>query len=646
MQTIVLNWNDLASGKPMKELKQAFARAGTFVVTAESDNKVKKSVGVEYKTLNMSFNDGQKVSMDAKKGGDVFSVRVNNRVLPIKNHDNILKAALEIINAMDKGRKRFQATQARKKVELPKGMKSTTRKKIDILTEKNTELDIQITEATQRRDELKTELGLDSVSEEVIIMDIESALDGVRKYNEKDYAFWVVSAGKIVSGWEFKEDAKESIDDLPTEIRSKRPKILKLQGLKAASLDPNNNGDWYSGNAMDAAIDADEHEPKEAPVPTQVAESSSDAEQEKAGAVKEPALDAGSVAADTGEENRSEQRDDNALDSVITPKTSDLTKSIGEWITKINEAKTCDDISDAVKGAQECFDCVFRGIDNAVDIMPTMRTIELAASYIETALDGVKFPSAVEILTQAANVCDTNMPINLEKGEFEQAQLEQANSIQFKAAIAALDSTGAGEGVDDTEQAFDFTEKDLKKGRKVKNKTNGEKGTLNEDWDGTNEIGVSVNRGGNKNWDVEDIALDGADTNNNGKIENNVQAEAAKALLDVVLDGVLDGVAAGVMDTQPETAHTEEPKVLEQAFVNPYAGKALDCAEEKALDYGGDNKFMNPYKGVESAVDDAGASVSVSTSIAPNSAEVSVVKPVLDECGKTHKKFVSPFNSK
>jgi hypothetical protein len=258
MQTLVLNWNDIASGQPMKDLKQAFARTGTFVVTAESDNKVRKSVGIKYKTLFLSFSDGQKVSLDAKEGGDVFSVRVNNRVVPIKNHDNLKKAILEIINVMDKGRKRFQAAQARVKVELPKGLKTTARKKIDVLTDRHAELDIQIAEATEKRDALRKELGmtsgLDSVDDSAFdyggdnkFDDYTEALDAARKNNQKSYKFYVVVDGFIISGWDYKEDAKESIaeDELPPKLRAKKPKILTGKTLKQTGKDPDDNASWY-----------------------------------------------------------------------------------------------------------------------------------------------------------------------------------------------------------------------------------------------------------------------------------------------------------------------------------------------------------------------------------------------------------------
>lgn len=173
MKTLVLNFEDLANGKAIKAMQKAFARVGTFVVTAEADPKVKTSAGVKYKTLNLSFNDGQKVSLDAKSTGDVFQVRVNGKVIPIKNHENIDKAIVEIVNVLDKGRAKFQAKMTRVKVELPKGLKSTAKKQHELLKETVSELDMQIEEATQRRDALKAEMGLDSV-----------ALDGVT-YNNK-----------------------------------------------------------------------------------------------------------------------------------------------------------------------------------------------------------------------------------------------------------------------------------------------------------------------------------------------------------------------------------------------------------------------------------------------------------------------------
>lgn len=67
----------------------------------------------------------------------------------------------------------------------------------------------------------------------------------MRKINQRDYVAWVVVDGKIESGWEYAEDAKEQAkDNLPPG----KGKVLGRVGLKRLGLDPDNNDDWMMGN--------------------------------------------------------------------------------------------------------------------------------------------------------------------------------------------------------------------------------------------------------------------------------------------------------------------------------------------------------------------------------------------------------------
>jgi len=198
MKTILLSWDDLAAGKAVKSIKQTFARAGTPVVLAEADSRTKRSSGVSFKTLNLTFADGQKVSLDAKQGGDIFAVKLNGSILPLKNVDDHLKAIGEIVGKLDGGRKAFQAKLARVKVELPKGLKSTAKKQLDILKEKDTQLDVAIAEAVQKRDELKSMVAMDSAN-------WSAEVD--TNWHPKE-GFFTQSADEIASG------LKEASDDL------------------------------------------------------------------------------------------------------------------------------------------------------------------------------------------------------------------------------------------------------------------------------------------------------------------------------------------------------------------------------------------------------------------------------------------------
>ena len=50
----------------------------------------------------------------------------------------------------------------------------------------------------------------------------------------------------------------------------------------------------------------------------------------------------------------------------------------------------------------------------------------------------MKHAAAIQILTQAAEVCENNAPINQEEGDWNQADLEIANAQAFRKAITLL----------------------------------------------------------------------------------------------------------------------------------------------------------------------------------------------------------------
>ena len=50
----------------------------------------------------------------------------------------------------------------------------------------------------------------------------------------------------------------------------------------------------------------------------------------------------------------------------------------------------------------------------------------------------MKHAAAVQILTQAAEVCENNAPINVQEGDAAQAFLERENAAAFRKAITVL----------------------------------------------------------------------------------------------------------------------------------------------------------------------------------------------------------------
>lgn len=64
------------------------------------------------------------------------------------------------------------------------------------------------------------------------------------KINQKGYRYWVVVDGKIESGWEHAQDAKDQLENLPA---GKKGKVLMRLGLTNNGLDPDDDKAWHHG---------------------------------------------------------------------------------------------------------------------------------------------------------------------------------------------------------------------------------------------------------------------------------------------------------------------------------------------------------------------------------------------------------------
>ncbi len=135
-----------AKDKAAKQLMKYFARAGAPVVTQDVDPKVKRSSGISYREMSLTFADSQTVKFRVKQSGDIYEVQVNNKLVPIKNQDDHVKAIAEIVAMLDAGRSKFQAKLAKAKVKIPPTIKTAAPKLIEVLTQKRDSLKEAIAE--------------------------------------------------------------------------------------------------------------------------------------------------------------------------------------------------------------------------------------------------------------------------------------------------------------------------------------------------------------------------------------------------------------------------------------------------------------------------------------------------------------------
>lgn len=170
----LISFDDLKAGnKALGKLAQAFRRAGAAVATTDTDPRTRRTSGVNYRQVQITFTDNQTVTLGVKTSGDIFEVKVNGAVLPIKNQGDQRKAVGEIVKALDAGRAKFQAKLARQKVALPQGITTAAPRMEQKLAEASAELDNRIAAAEARVAELRAELDEPA-------MDSADVLDGAK----------------------------------------------------------------------------------------------------------------------------------------------------------------------------------------------------------------------------------------------------------------------------------------------------------------------------------------------------------------------------------------------------------------------------------------------------------------------------------
>lgn len=84
----------------VQPIKDAFEKAGLTVVDVEASNKAARRSGYQVKQATFFFGDGQRVVMmlknDGDGQGDIYQVKLNSRVVPVKNVDDMDKAVAEV----------------------------------------------------------------------------------------------------------------------------------------------------------------------------------------------------------------------------------------------------------------------------------------------------------------------------------------------------------------------------------------------------------------------------------------------------------------------------------------------------------------------------------------------------------------------
>lgn len=153
---LLFSFEDFSSkDRATKAVVKYFTRAGANAVQIDASAAVRRTSGVSYRELTLTFADSQAVALRIKQTGDIFQVLLNGKVLPLVNQDDHAKAIAEVAKAMDSARSAFQKKLARAKAKLPASIKTAAPKMEQVLTEKRDSLKEAIAEAQQELEGLR-----------------------------------------------------------------------------------------------------------------------------------------------------------------------------------------------------------------------------------------------------------------------------------------------------------------------------------------------------------------------------------------------------------------------------------------------------------------------------------------------------------
>lgn len=145
----VFNFSSPSEGDPaVKEVSKLMGRAGAVVVSVSVDRTVTKVSGIPTRGYAFTFADSQTVLLNTKAPGDVWQVKINGKVTPIRAQSDKAGAVKEIAARLAAGRSKFQADLAKTRVELPPSVKVSRATMLEKLTTRRDELRADVASAT------------------------------------------------------------------------------------------------------------------------------------------------------------------------------------------------------------------------------------------------------------------------------------------------------------------------------------------------------------------------------------------------------------------------------------------------------------------------------------------------------------------
>lgn len=151
----------------MKRLIELFKSLSETLVAHDVGATLKRSAGITYKEVTLTFADSQTVMFSIKQTGDIWKVKINNKETPLRHQDahKPEEVIQEIAQKIKAGRTAFQkakaktvSTQEATQTAKSAGLKNTQKIRVTALRAQSTALDEAIVEAQKHKAELEAEL--------------------------------------------------------------------------------------------------------------------------------------------------------------------------------------------------------------------------------------------------------------------------------------------------------------------------------------------------------------------------------------------------------------------------------------------------------------------------------------------------------
>lgn len=139
--------------KASKRIASLFARAGANVVQQDVSTAIKRTSGVSFREMTLTFADSQKVVFRIKQSGDIYQALLNGIIVPIRHQDDHAAAIADLVKALDAGRVKFQKKLAAIRAKPPAGIRTAAPRMEQVLLQKRDSLKEAI--ATVREEVLK-----------------------------------------------------------------------------------------------------------------------------------------------------------------------------------------------------------------------------------------------------------------------------------------------------------------------------------------------------------------------------------------------------------------------------------------------------------------------------------------------------------